>query len=209
MLSHNYFRLQTLTFGSLGRAYARAFASQGASVVVNDLKDPCDVVHDIRANGGTAVASIGSVEDGAAAVETAITAYGRLDIVINNAGFVRDKAFINMDDASWDPVINVHMRGTYNVTKAAWPYFVKQNYGRVVNTTSTSGIYGSFGQANYSAAVSSKVDVYQKAYFTYSSTEARNTRLVRRVRTRRQQARYPCQHDCSYREYRWPGCSLR
>jgi multifunctional beta-oxidation protein len=149
--------LQTLTFDRLGRAYARAFARQGAFVVVNDLKDPCDVVQDIRVDGGTAIASIDSAENGEAVVKTAINAYGRIDIVINNAGFTRDKAFFNMDDATWDPVINVHMRGTYNVTKAAWPYFLKQKYGRVINTTSTSGIYGNFGQANYVTAVGSRL----------------------------------------------------
>jgi len=82
----------------------------------------------------------------------AVDAYGRVDVLINNAGILRDKAFSNMDDKLWDAVLNTHTRGTYKCTKAAWPYFLKQKYGRVVNTTSTSGIYGNFGQSNYATA---------------------------------------------------------
>jgi multifunctional beta-oxidation protein len=128
------------------------FAKLGASVVVNDLVDPEPVVQEIKKAGGTAVGNKASAEDGDAVVKSAIDAFGRIDIVINNAGILRDKAFTNMDDNLWNPVMNVHLRGTYKVTKAAWPYFLKQKYGRVVNTTSTSGIYGNFGQANYAAA---------------------------------------------------------
>ncbi|PNY28437.1 Peroxisomal hydratase-dehydrogenase-epimerase, partial [Tolypocladium capitatum] len=136
----------------IGRAYALAFARHGASVVVNDLVDPSAVVAEIRKAGGKAAGVKASAEDGEAVVKGAIDAFGRVDIVVNNAGILRDKAFVNMDDALWDPVMNVHLRGTYKVTKAAWPYFLKQQYGRVLNTTSTSGIYGNFGQANYAAA---------------------------------------------------------
>ncbi|KAK4180838.1 hypothetical protein QBC36DRAFT_384008 [Triangularia setosa] len=136
----------------IGRAYCLAFARAGASVVVNDLVNPDDVVNEIKAMGGKAVGAKYSAEDGDAVVKVAIDTFGRIDIVINNAGILRDKAFTNMDDNLWDPVMNVHARGTYKITKAAWPYFLKQKYGRVVNTTSTSGIYGNFGQANYAAA---------------------------------------------------------
>ena len=136
----------------LGRSYAILFAKLGASVVVNDLMNPENVVQEIIKAGGRAVGNKASAEDGDAVVKAAIDAYGRIDIVINNAGILRDKAFSNMDDAIWDQVIAVHLRGTYKITKAAWPYFLKQKYGRVVNTTSTSGIYGNFGQANYAAA---------------------------------------------------------
>ncbi|KAL7796974.1 NAD(P)-binding protein [Trichoderma afarasin] len=136
----------------IGRAYALAFAKHGASVVVNDLVNPDTTVEEIKKLGGKAVGVKASAEDGDAVVKGAIDAFGRVDIVVNNAGILRDKAFTNMDDSLWNPVMNVHLRGTYKVTKAAWPYFLKQKYGRVINTTSTSGIYGNFGQANYAAA---------------------------------------------------------
>lgn len=136
----------------LGRSYALLFAKYGASVVVNDLVNPDDVVQEIQKGGGKAVGNKASAEDGDAVVKAAIDAYGRIDILVNNAGILRDKAFNNMEDKMWDQVIAVHLRGTFKTTKAAWPYFLKQKYGRVVNTTSTSGIYGNFGQANYAAA---------------------------------------------------------
>jgi multifunctional beta-oxidation protein len=139
----------------IGRAYAHAFAKLGASLVINDLANPDTVVEEIRALGGKAVPNKASVEDGDAVVKAAIDAYGRIDVLVNNAGILKDKAFANLDDKMWDIVISVHLRGTYKVTKAAWPYFLKQKYGRIINTTSTSGIYGNFGQANYAAAVSS------------------------------------------------------
>ena len=119
---------------------------------MNDLVNPDTVVQEIQKTGGEAVGNKASAEDGDAVVKAAIDAYGRIDIIINNAGILRDKAFANMDDQQFDQVLAVHLRGTYKVTKAAWPYFLKQKYGRVVNTTSTSGIYGNFGQANYAAA---------------------------------------------------------
>lgn len=121
--------------------------------MVNDLVNPDDVVQEIQKNGGKAVGNKASAEDGDAVIKAAIDAYGRIDILVNNAGILRDKAFANMDDNIWDQVIAVHLRGTYKTSKAAWPFFLKQKYGRIVNTTSTSGIYGNFGQANYAAAV--------------------------------------------------------
>jgi multifunctional beta-oxidation protein len=133
-----------------------AFAKLGASVVVNDRADPKPVVDEIHGDGGEATGVIASVEDGATLiVETALHKYGHLDVLINNAGFVRDKSFVNMDEALWDSIIGVHLNGTYQMTKAVWPHFVRQRHGIIVNTTSTSGIYGNFGQANYSTAVSS------------------------------------------------------
>ena len=121
---------------------------------MNDLINPDTTVQEIQKLGGKAVGNKASVEDGDDVVKSAIDAFGRIDIVINNAGILRDKAFANMEDKQWDEILAVHLRGTYKVTKAAYPYMVKQKYGRIVNTTSTSGIYGNFGQANYSAAVS-------------------------------------------------------
>ncbi|KAF1812031.1 peroxisomal multifunctional enzyme [Eremomyces bilateralis CBS 781.70] len=136
----------------LGRAYCLLFAKYGARIVVNDLVNPDDVVKEIRALGGEAVPNKANVEDGPAVVKSAIEAYGRIDVLINNAGILRDKAFTNMDDNLWNPIMNVHLRGTYSVSKAAWPHMLKQKYGRIINTTSTSGIYGNFGQSNYAAA---------------------------------------------------------
>ncbi|XP_054012108.1 peroxisomal multifunctional enzyme type 2 [Hylaeus anthracinus] len=147
----------------LGRAYALLFASRGASVVVNDLgggrhgdgnstKVADTVVAEITRNGGKAVANYDSVLDGAKIVKTAIDSFGRIDVIVNNAGILRDKSFAKMTDTDWDLVLDVHLKGAYKTTQAAWPYFSKQNYGRVIMTTSNSGMYGNFGQANYSAA---------------------------------------------------------
>ncbi|KAJ2747295.1 hypothetical protein GGI20_000630 [Coemansia sp. BCRC 34301] len=149
--------------GGLGKAYSLFFAERGAKVVVNDLgaglkgegssSSAADIVVDeIKKAGGEAVADYHNVLDGAKIVDTAIRAYGRIDIVINNAGILRDKSFKSMTDKDWDDVLNVHLRGAYLITKAAWPHMRKQKYGRVVMTSSAAGIYGNFGQANYAAA---------------------------------------------------------
>lgn len=123
-------------------------------MVVNDLANPHSVVDEIRKLGGSAVGNRSSVEDGDAVIKTAIDSFGRVDILVNNAGILRDKAFANMTEKQWDDVVNVHLRATYKCTKAAYPYMLKQKYGRIINTTSTSGTYGNFGQSNYAAAVS-------------------------------------------------------
>jgi len=114
--------------------------------------NPDDVVSEIKKAGGSAVPAKYSCEEGDAIIKTAIDAFGAVHILVNNAGILRDKAFTNMTPDLWDPVMATHARGTFKCTKAAWPHFLKQKYGRVVNTTSTSGIYGNFGQANYSSA---------------------------------------------------------
>ncbi|KAM0331294.1 hypothetical protein ACHAQA_002964 [Verticillium albo-atrum] len=138
----------------LGRAYALHFASLGASVMVNDIADPSAVVEEIRSLGGVAAAVTASAEEGEKNVEATIRAFGRIDVVVNNAGILRDKAFHNMSESMWDQVLSVHLGGTYKNIRAAWPHFVRQGYGRVINTTSVTGIYGQFGQANYAAAKS-------------------------------------------------------
>lgn len=129
-------------------------AKLGAAVVVNDIFNGEAVAEEIRRIGGVALSNNSSVEDGDAVIESAIKNFGRVDILINNAGILRDKSFQNMTEKMWDDINNVHLRGTYKCTKAAYPYMVKQKYGRIVNTASTSGIYGNYGQANYAAAVS-------------------------------------------------------
>jgi len=152
--------------GGLGREHALLLASRGAQVVVNDLGGAVDgtgssagpaqkVVEEIEAAGGVAVADANSVatQEGAEAmVKTALDAFGRVDIVINNAGILRDKSFKNMTPDLWDAVIAVHLTGAFNVTRAAWPHFCGQAYGRIVSTSSAAGIFGNFGQANYGAA---------------------------------------------------------
>ncbi len=152
--------------GGLGREHALLLASRGAQLVVNDLGGSVDgtgasagpaqkVVDEIEAAGGVAVAdanSVASKEGGEAMVQTALDAFGRVDIVINNAGILRDKSFANMTDELWDAVLDVHLRGAMCVTRAAWPHLREQNYGRVVCTSSSAGIFGNFGQTNYGAA---------------------------------------------------------
>ncbi|XP_031304740.1 peroxisomal multifunctional enzyme type 2 [Camelus dromedarius] len=149
--------------GGLGRAYALAFAERGASVVVNDLggdfkgvgkgSSAADkVVEEIRRKGGKAVANYDSVEAGEKVVKTALDAFGRIDVVINNAGILRDRSFGRISDEDWDIIHRVHLRGSFLVTRAAWDHMKKQNFGRIIMTSSTSGIFGNFGQANYSAA---------------------------------------------------------
>ncbi len=150
----------------LGKCHALDLAKRGAKVVVNDLGGSRDgsgssdaaanqVVEEIKAAGGEAVPNfdnVATIEGGENIVKTAIDAFGKVDILINNAGILRDKSFAKMDEGSWDAVIAVHLKGAYCVTKPAFANMRENGYGRIVMTTSGAGIFGNFGQANYAAA---------------------------------------------------------
>ena len=149
--------------GGLGRSHALLLASRGAKVVVNDLggsfsgegassKMADVVVKEITNAGGVAVANYDSVEDGDKIVATAVENFGRVDIVVNNAGILRDVSFQKMTQTDWDLIYKVHVLGSFRVTHAAWPHMREAGYGRIIMTASAAGIYGNFGQANYSMA---------------------------------------------------------
>ena len=147
----------------LGKTYALLLASRGAKVVVNDLggsfkgeggnsKAADVVVDEIKKAGGVAVANYDSVEFGDKIVKTALDNFGTVDILINNAGILRDISFGKMKDVDWDLIMKVHLKGTFSVSRAAWNIMREKSYGRIINTSSQSGVYGSFGQVNYSTA---------------------------------------------------------
>ena len=161
--------------GGLGRLHARALADRGAKVVVNDLGGAVDgsggsvtaaqkVVDEIRAAGGEAIANGASVTDWDAVqamVQQAVDTWGRVDILVNNAGILRDKSFAKMDMADFRLVVDVHLMGAAHCAKAVWPHMVAQQYGRIVMTTSSTGLYGNFGQTNYGAAKLAQVGMMQ------------------------------------------------
>ncbi|MEO5844648.1 MAG: SDR family NAD(P)-dependent oxidoreductase [Caldimonas sp.] len=161
--------------GGLGRQHALELAARGAAVVVNDLGGTLDgngatptaanaVADEIRAAGGKAIANGASVTDHAAVqamVQAALGEWGRVDILVNNAGILRDKSFAKMEIDDFRLVIDVHLMGAVNCTKAVWETMRAQNYGRIVMTTSSSGLYGNFGQANYGAAKMALVGLMQ------------------------------------------------
>jgi NAD(P)-dependent dehydrogenase (short-subunit alcohol dehydrogenase family) len=152
--------------GGLGRCYALELARRGARVVVNDLGGALDgtsgsanvaqaVADEITAAGGVAVANHDSVTDRAAAqrmVDEAVSRFGSVDILVNNAGILRDKTFVKLELDDFQRVVDVHLMGSVNTTKAAFPVMKERGYGRIVFTTSSSGLYGKFGQTNYAAA---------------------------------------------------------
>jgi len=161
--------------GGLGRTYALELARRGAAVVVNDVGCERDgsggsrsmaeqVVGEIAAAGGRAIASsegVHSAAGGAAIVAAAVKQFGRLDVVIHNAGILRDRAFKNMTEDDWDAVIAVHLKGVYNVVRPAIVEMAKNGYGRVVLTTSAAGLFGNFGQTNYAAAKLGQIGAMQ------------------------------------------------
>lgn len=151
--------------GGLGRSHAHLLAARGARVVVNDLGDGADIVaREIEEAGGEAVAFAGSVTDAArmqAMADAAMDRWGRVDILVNNAGILRDKTFAKMDLDDFRLVVDVHLLGAANCTKAVWDIMRRQRYGRIVMTTSSSGLYGNFGQSNYGAAKMALVGLMQ------------------------------------------------
>jgi len=152
--------------GGLGKQHALELGRRGAKVVVNDLGGSVDgsggsgsaaeqVAQEICDNGGTAIANGASVTDFDAVqamVDETVAKWGRIDVLVNNAGILRDKTFSKMELDNWHAVIDVHLTGSLNATKCVWPIMVEQKYGRIVMTTSTSGLFGNFGQSNYGAA---------------------------------------------------------
>ena len=152
--------------GGLGRCHALQFAEKGAKVIVNDLGGAVDgsggsseaadkVVEEIKAMGGDAISNGSSVTDKAGVkklVDDAMAAYGRIDVLVNNAGVLRDKSFAKVTLDDFEFVVDVHMMGSVYCTKAVWPIMVEQKYGRIVMTSSSSGIFGNFGQSNYGSA---------------------------------------------------------
>lgn len=152
--------------GGLGKQHALELGRRGAKVVVNDLGGSVDgsggsvsaaedVAQEINEHGGIAMANAASVTDLDAVqglIDETMSNWGRIDILVNNAGILRDKTFAKLEVENWHAVIDVHLNGSLNCTKLAWPIMTEQNYGRIVMTTSTSGLFGNFGQSNYGAA---------------------------------------------------------
>ncbi|MBB4798157.1 NAD(P)-dependent dehydrogenase (short-subunit alcohol dehydrogenase family) [Brevundimonas bullata] len=184
--------------GGLGREHALALAARGAKVVVNDLGGARDgsggsataaeaMVAEIEAAGGEAMANAASVTD-AAAVEAMVAeimaGWGRIDILVNNAGILRDKSFAKMDLADFQLVMDVHLMGAVHCTKAVWEIMRTQNYGRIVMTTSSSGLFGNFGQANYGAAKMALVGLMQTLAIEGAKNDIRVNALAPTAHTR-------------------------
>ena len=190
--------------GGLGRQHALALAKRGAKVLVNDLGGAVDgsggsvsaaqaVVDEIRAAGGEALANGASVTDFEAVqamVQQAVDAWGRVDILVNNAGILRDKSFAKMDMADFRLV---HLMGAAHCCKAVWPHMVAQNYGRIVMTTSSTGLYGNFGQSNYGAAKLAQVGLMQTLAIEGAKHNIRVNALAPTAATRMTEALFPPQ----------------
>ncbi|RZJ04314.1 MAG: SDR family NAD(P)-dependent oxidoreductase [Brevundimonas sp.] len=184
--------------GGLGREHALALAKRGAKVVVNDLGGARDgsggsstaaeaVVAEIVAAGGEAIANAASVTDYAAVqamVQAAMAKWGRVDILVNNAGVLRDKTFAKMEIEDFQFVVDVHLMGAVNCTKAVWDIMREQNYGRIVMTTSSSGLYGNFGQSNYGAAKMALVGLMQTLSIEGAKNDVRVNCLAPTAHTR-------------------------
>lgn len=184
--------------GGLGREHALALAARGAKVVVNDLGGARDgsggsataaesVVAEIEAAGGEAIANAASVTDYAAVqamVDQAMAKWGRIDILVNNAGVLRDKTFAKMEIEDFRFVVDVHLMGAVNCTKAVWEIMRGQNYGRIVMTTSSSGLYGNFGQSNYGAAKMALVGLMQTLSIEGAKNDIRVNCLAPTAHTR-------------------------
>lgn len=191
--------------GGLGREHALALAARGAKVVVNDLGGARDgsggssaaalaVVEEIRAAGGEAIANGASVTDFAAvqamAAET-IATWGRVDILINNAGILRDKSFAKMELEDFKLVMDVHLMGAVHCCKAVWPAMIEQKYGRIMMTTSSSGLYGNFGQSNYGAAKMALVGLMQTLSLEGAKYDIRVNSLAPTAATRMTESLFP------------------
>lgn len=191
--------------GGLGREHALALAARGAKVVVNDLGGARDgsggssaaalaVVEEIRAAGGEAIANGASVTDFDAVqamVAETMTQWGRIDILINNAGILRDKSFAKMDIADFKLVLDVHLMGAVHCCKAVWPVMTEQKYGRIVMTTSSSGLYGNFGQSNYGAAKMALVGLMQTLSLEGAKYNIRVNSLAPTAATRMTESLFP------------------
>jgi NAD(P)-dependent dehydrogenase (short-subunit alcohol dehydrogenase family) len=175
----------------LGRSHALGLAARGANVVVNDLggasfDNAMRVVEEIRAKGGTAIADpadVADFEEVSAMVARAERAWGHVDILVNNAGVLRDKTFAKMEMADFEFVLRVHLIGSANCTKAVWAGMRERNYGRVVLTSSASGIYGNFGQANYGAAKAAMIGLMNVLHLEGAKNDIRVNVLAPTART--------------------------
>jgi NAD(P)-dependent dehydrogenase (short-subunit alcohol dehydrogenase family) len=177
----------------LGRSHALGLAARGANVVVNDLdqngahfNNAMRVVEEIRAGGGTAIADpadVADFEQVSAMVARAERAWGRVDILVNNAGVLRDKTFAKMEMADFEFVVRVHLIGSANCTKAVWAGMRERNYGRIVLTSSASGIYGNFGQANYGAAKAAMIGLMNVLHLEGAKNDIRVNVLAPTART--------------------------